>query len=188
MLTSPLPHKINQGMIHLLRMTRTQKVRTTIHSPQLGILRIHKQLNLLLRISHTINNIIRPMQPQHRTADIKQPPVKSTSLAQVNSRHPRAPAPIIALIVRLDGPPPEIPRLRGAVLPEPDVDQEVAAVGVRLEGGRDRGGGPFVDGARAGGDAVPAAEFAGALALAVHGCAEGSDAFDPVRLQMVTCH
>jgi len=118
------------------------------------------------------------MQPHNGTLDVKQPPMQPIPLAQINRRHPRPAPPIIAPVIPLDGLDPVLPDVFPAVLAEADVDQEIAVVVVRLEVGRGRGRGPLVDRARAGGRAVPAAEFARAFGFVVEGGAQGDYAFD----------
>lgn len=73
---------------------------------------------------------------------------------QVDGRHPRPPAPVLALIVGLDGLLPKLARLVRAVLAKVDVNQEIAVVEARLKVVRRLICRPLVDGACTSGHAV----------------------------------
>lgn len=118
------------------------------------------------------------MQPHHRAPNIEQPTMQPIPLSQVNRRHSRPPPPIIPLVVALDRLLPKFPRLTRAVLTESNVDQEIAVVVVRDEVRCGVVRRPRVDRARAGVDAIPAAEAARALRLVVEGGPQGNDALD----------
>jgi hypothetical protein len=108
--------------------------------------------------------------------------MQSIPFPQINSGHPRSPPSIIAPINRLNCLAPELARLRGAILPKSDIDQEIAVFRVGLKIRRRRVRRPFVDRACASCDAVPAAKLARAGAFVVHRCPERDDAFDSIGL------
>ncbi len=163
-----LRYKLFHRIVHFLGMAERQKVLAALYLYHLRILTAGQHLDFLLRIRNTVHRITCPMEPQHRTLHIAQSTVQSISVTQVNRRHTRPLAAVVALVVALYGLDPEIASLRVAVLAETNVDEEVCVVGSGLEIWGRRGGGPFVDGAGASGDAIPAAEFAGSFALVVH--------------------
>lgn len=162
-------------------MTRAQEMRTPLHNLKLHIRRVHKQLDLLPRIRNGVHDIGTAMQPQHGTHNITQASMESIPIPQIHSRHAGPLPAIVTAVVALDGLPPEVAHVRGTVLPEANVDQEIAVVEVRRPvvadglGRRPRG-----DGESHVVHAVPAAELARPLGLVVHACAEGDDTRDDI--------
>ena len=104
--------------------------------------------------------------------------MQSIPFGQVDCCHPRTPPSSISLVVLLDFFDPEIPNSLVTVLPEANVNQEIAELLFRLEIISMTGDAPLLDVRLAKAKAIPTTEFASALALAVKGCAEGDDAGD----------
>jgi hypothetical protein len=105
--------------------------------------------------------------------------VQPISIPQVNRRHPNSSSPFISTVILLDRLAPELARLGGTIiLPETDIDQEVAVVEVWDEvRGRELGG-PFVDVGREEVRGIPAVELAGAIGFVVERGAEGDNSGD----------
>ena len=97
---------------------------------------------------------------------------------QIDCCHPRTPPSSISLVVLLDFLDPEIPNTLVTVLPEANVNQEIAELLFRLKLVSLTGDTPLIDERLAKAKAIPTAEFASALAFTVKGRAEGDDASD----------
>lgn len=170
----------------------------TLDSDQVRVRRVGEQFDLLLRVLDRVYRVARALtnslvakccstfrpslvdetvyggnattyvQPHHRAYDVRQSPVQSIPLSQIDRRHPRSSPARVTPVVTLNGLLPEIPDAAVAVSAEPDVNQEIAERVLGFKIGSLLGGGPVVDGTGACIDAVPTAEFACAFRLVVH--------------------
>ena len=143
----PHQHKLDQSTVHLLRVRCAEEVLATVDGDQVRVCRVGEQLDLLLRVLDRVYHVARALrsslvnsvydagyegkatthvQPHHRAHDVRQPPVQSIPLSQVDRRHPRSSPPRITPVITLDRLQPEVPDAAVTVFTEPDVDQEVA--------------------------------------------------------------
>ena len=82
-----LGHKPNQRIINIRRMRRAQEVLPVLDRHQLGVGRIDKHLDLLLRVRHRINGIPGALFPSHPNVSVHH----STPLSPPPSRKPHLP-------------------------------------------------------------------------------------------------
>jgi len=106
---------------------------------------LHKQLDLPLRIGDSVNSIASSMQPKHGTNNVRESPMKTIPIPQVDGSHADTLPALLANIVGGDFVPPELAVLLGTVFAETDVDEEVGEVVAWGERGDGFEGGPFVD-------------------------------------------
>jgi hypothetical protein len=178
MLVGPFANEGDQSIVNRLGLVGRQEVSAVLDNHQLGRLGVLEELDLLLGVSNCVHDVVGAVEPQDGALDVEETSVQPISIAEVDRRHSGAQSSVIAAVVGLDDLPPMFARRGVDVLAEPDVDEEVAEGGGRLEIRCVLGRREGVDARRDVADAVPAAQLDGALRLVVHGGAERDDTLD----------
>lgn len=105
--------------------------------------------------------------------------MQSVAIPQINRRHTNPFPSFVTLIVRFDLVDPEIPHVLGAVLAEPDVDQEIGVLLAGSEVRRSVLGAEFiVNRVAEKRRCLPTTKGAGAFGFVIEGRTQGDDAED----------
>jgi hypothetical protein len=129
-----LSYKLSNRSIHLLRMTKRQEMLPILHNLELRIRTTHKHLNLPLRISNRIYHVSSPVQPQHRTLDIRQSTMQPIPITEIDGCHSSPLPAFITNIVVCNLIAPELADGRVTVFAESYTDEEIGEFVAGAEG------------------------------------------------------